>query len=204
MNEDIIIRKSSALYARYGIKSVSVDDISFMLGISKKTLYEFIENKNVLIQKIVESNIHMFYEKVAMAANQEEDLFYGLCKMYLSIIKEIKKINPSYVHDLKKYHHREYQKIMDFRNDRLYFLITDYIKRGVAKGIFRDDIEIKYVYFNQINKISILILDSVTECPETIPVQEIYKLILNDIRGITTLEGHRKFDENYEMLLQLK
>jgi hypothetical protein len=54
------------------------------------------------------------------------------------------------------------------------------------------------------SKVSILLFDSFFECKEQPSVQDIYKMILNDIRGITTLKGHEIFDRNYDDLLQLK
>ena len=38
---------------KYGFKSVTMDDIARELGISKKTLYQFVDNKADLIQKVV-------------------------------------------------------------------------------------------------------------------------------------------------------
>lgn len=204
MDEKIVVKKSSALYSKYGIKSISVDDVAFMLGISKKTLYEIIENKNALIHKVVEANLDKFYEKVVQTTENDDDIFYCLCKTYLSIIKEVKKVNPSYFYDLKKYHNSQYKKIIDFRDNKLYQVVADCIQRGVESGIFRNDLDVKYVYFNQMYKVSILAFGSVFECPESFSVQVVYKLILNDIRGITTLKGHKIFDQIYDSLLELK
>lgn len=204
MDKNVIIKRSSALYSKYGIKSISVDDVAFMLGISKKTLYEVIENKNALIQKIVESNLDKFYEKIMQTVENDDDIFHCLCKTYLSVIKEVKRVNPAYVHDLKKYHNNQYKKIIDFRDNRLYQIVADCIQKGIESGIFRNDLDVKYIYFNQMHKVSIIVFDSVFECPESLSVQVVYKLILNDIRGITTLKGHEIFDRNYESLLKLK
>ena len=204
MNENIIIKRTSALYSKYGIKSISVDDVAFMLGISKKTLYEVIENKNALIQKVVEANLDKFYDKVMKTTTNDDDIFHCLCKTYLIIIKEVKNVNPSYVHDLKKYHNNQYKKIIDFRDNKLYQIVANCIEKGIDSGIFRNDLDLKYIYFNQMHKVSILVFDSVFECPESLSVQPVYKLILNDIRGITTLKGHEIFDQIYESLLELK
>ena len=204
MDENIIVKRTSALYSKYGIKSISVDDVAFMLGISKKTLYEIIENKNALIQKVVEANLDKFYDRVTQTTENDDDVFRRLSQTYLSIIKEIKKVNPSYIHDLKKYHNNQYKKIIDFRDNKLYQIVADCIQKGISSGIFRTDLDLKYIYFNQMYKVSILTLDSAFECPESLSVQVVYKLILNDIRGITTLKGHEIFDQIYESLLELK
>ena len=47
--ETQIIEKASDLFMRYGFKSVTMDDVARELGISKKTLYRFFDNKLALI-----------------------------------------------------------------------------------------------------------------------------------------------------------
>ena len=54
-----ILEKVSALYMKYGIKSITMDDVARELGISKKTLYQFVENKNELVEKVVDYVMHI-------------------------------------------------------------------------------------------------------------------------------------------------
>jgi len=51
MNEEQkrILLKVSELYTKYGIKSITMDDVARELGISKKTLYQFVSDKNELL-----------------------------------------------------------------------------------------------------------------------------------------------------------
>ena len=56
MNELII--RISVLFKKYGIKSVTMDDISRELGISKKTLYQHFENKIDIINKVADFEIN--------------------------------------------------------------------------------------------------------------------------------------------------
>lgn len=204
ISENEIVEKTSELYVKYGIKSVSVDDVAFMLGISKKTLYEHIENKNVLIQKVVDNNLNDFFEDIINRIETEKDIFKTLCIIVLSAIRSVKKTNPSYVHDLKKYHSNEYRKIIEFRDNKFFKTFEKCIKSGIEKGLIREDTNIRFAFFNQMSKLSVFYKDTDFECAESVSAQKIYKLILNDIRGITTLKGHEIFDRNYEELLQLK
>ncbi len=202
IDENKIIEKSSELYVKYGIKSVSVDDLAFMLGISKKTLYEHIENKNVLVQKVVENSLCEFFDEVVAKIKNETDIFKNLCIIILSTINNIKKTNPSYVHDLKKYHNSEYKKIIEFRDNKFYKTFTKCIKRGIEHGLIREDTDLRFAFLNQMIKISIFFFEP--EYGEYPSVDKIYKMILNDIRGITTLKGHEVFDRRYEELLKLR
>ncbi|MFN9581658.1 MAG: TetR/AcrR family transcriptional regulator, partial [Bacteroidota bacterium] len=48
-----ILSESQQLFLRYGFKSITMDDISRELGISKKTLYQFFTDKNELVHQCV-------------------------------------------------------------------------------------------------------------------------------------------------------
>ena len=46
-----IISGAAEQFLRFGIKSMNMDDIARALGISKKTLYQFVTDKNDLVRK---------------------------------------------------------------------------------------------------------------------------------------------------------
>ena len=48
-----ILEKVLPLIFKYGVRSLTMDDIASNLGISKKTLYQHFENKADLIEKIM-------------------------------------------------------------------------------------------------------------------------------------------------------
>ena len=52
-----ILAKSEELFLKYGLKSVTMDDLAKQLGVSKKTLYQFVDNKADLIQQIILGHI---------------------------------------------------------------------------------------------------------------------------------------------------
>jgi AcrR family transcriptional regulator len=47
-----ILLKAHELFNRYGIRSVSMDDLSAQLGMSKKTLYQYFADKDELVNAI--------------------------------------------------------------------------------------------------------------------------------------------------------
>ncbi len=68
-----IIRDSVELFMKFGIRSVSMDDIARELAISKKTLYQYFSNKADLIAKILElhekESLHCFQDNVGSEVN---------------------------------------------------------------------------------------------------------------------------------------
>ena len=52
-----IIHQVAELFRDFGIKSLTMDDISSSLGISKKTLYKYVSDKNDLVNKVIKASI---------------------------------------------------------------------------------------------------------------------------------------------------
>ena len=52
-----ITHQVAELFRDFGIKSLTMDDISSALGISKKTLYKYVSDKNDLVNKVISSSI---------------------------------------------------------------------------------------------------------------------------------------------------
>jgi len=67
-----ILEKAEDLFLRYGLKSVTMDDIARKLGMSKKTLYQYVENKTDLVSKIMLAHIET--EKA------KEDMRFSNCE----------------------------------------------------------------------------------------------------------------------------
>jgi TetR/AcrR family transcriptional regulator, cholesterol catabolism regulator len=201
-NEKLILKRIFLLYSRYGIKSIGVDDVAFMLGMSKKTIYEHFKNRDTLIEKAVCNNINSFLEELDAVINSEEDVFKKLCSFYVQIIKDVRKINPTFVHDLKKYSYNQYKIVVQLRDEKLYEMVSEIIKQGISEGLFRNDVPDKYLYFNQIDKVLILLNEFRREIPAS-PTSSVYKLILNDIRGMTTIKGHQRMNEIYDSLVRM-
>ena len=82
------------LFYAYGLKNLSMDDLSRSLGISKKTLYTYVKNKEDLIEKIFlyqESIVFKMGEKIdGTSINAIEKLL----RISQLVHDELKQINP--------------------------------------------------------------------------------------------------------------
>lgn len=143
MEENIknIIAKVSELYHQYGIKSVTMDDVSRHLGISKKTLYFYVKDKKELVEMTIETQLqrHKKMEKELCEQNlgalEEMHIVYGVARELM------RKMNPSYQYDLKKYYPMLCDRLSSFRKDHLYNKVKDNLLKGKREGIYRADID---------------------------------------------------------------
>jgi len=139
MKEKIIL-KASELFLNLGFKSVTMDDISNEMGISKKTIYKYFPNKRVLVNICV-TYIH---EKISKSIceittqdyNAIEENF--VIKHMLTGIFEKSKTSPMY--QLQKYYPNIYKNLVE--NEFLIFkdCVGANIKKGIKDGLYRKDI----------------------------------------------------------------
>jgi AcrR family transcriptional regulator len=126
---------------RYGFRSVSMDDISRELGISKKTIYQFYSEKEELVRAIFRQHQQQWLknsERIkATASNAIEELL-----LYTDLVRQqVSTINPSLLFDLYKYHRTVWNEWSEYKSNIARKSVIDTLERGIREGYFRQDIE---------------------------------------------------------------
>lgn len=133
------------LYNRFGIKSVTMDDISRELGISKKTLYECIKDKTDLVRLVMEMTFRYHSTKLAeitdSGLNAIEELF--VVNRYMS--QMLKDQNPTLLYDLQKYYPELHRDLMHEQRLRMHEAIRANLTKGIAEGIYRKELNVDII-----------------------------------------------------------
>ena len=140
-----IAHKAHALFARYGIRSTSMDDIAADLGISKKTIYRFYSNKDSLVEGLVDKatgeNIFSCKILTANSDNAIIELYFLMLR-----VKELYNVlNPGILYDLKKNHESAYEKFKNHKGLFIHQTLKANIERGVKMGLYREDFDIDVI-----------------------------------------------------------
>jgi len=138
---DRIKQAAHELFMQYGLKSVSMDDIAAKLGISKKTVYRFYEDKDALVDDVIATMICHNQEccdtDKSVSQNAVHEIFLAMDFM----MEIFRSMNPSLVFDMQKYYPRAFQKFSKHKNDYLYGVIKSNIARGITEGLYREDLQ---------------------------------------------------------------
>ena len=136
-----IIRTASELFFKYGIRSVTIEDICKELRISKKTFYAHFRQKDELVEALLcEVQQH---RASSMSIGDEENVIDKLLRD-VSMFKRLhEKRNLSLFYDLKKYYPDLYKKHLDACDATSVMFTLDILKKGVQQGLFRDDFDIE-------------------------------------------------------------
>ena len=139
--ERILVR-SHELFNKYGIRSVSMDDISAGLGMSKKTLYQYFADKEELVDAcfsgVLDHNRHQCLADQKRSDNPIHEMFLALDMMQ----EMFAEMNPAVLYDLQKYHPAAFKKFHEFKYSFLYKVITSNLERGVKEELYREDIDV--------------------------------------------------------------
>ena len=140
--KDRIIHHAAALFMRNGIKSISMDDIAANLAMSKKTLYKWFENKDQLVVGVMEQHLARVQGECATVAGHATNAVAEMLNISQWADEQFGGIHPSIFHDLKKYHPVAWALFEAHKNTFIISQITQNLRRGMAEGLFRPDLDV--------------------------------------------------------------
>ncbi|WP_348812829.1 TetR/AcrR family transcriptional regulator [Flavobacterium maritimum] len=143
-----IISKASDLFLKLGFKSVTMDDIAGEMCISKKTIYKYFCNKEVLIEEsteMVHKTVHdVINITVAKGYNAIEENF-EIRKMFKEMFQAT---DTSPLYQLKKHYPEIYQKVMNRELNECNMCFKQNIEKGIAQDLYRKNLNVDaYVKF---------------------------------------------------------
>lgn len=146
-----ILLEAKMLFMRYGFKSITMDDISRELGISKKTLYQHFQDKNDLVDQCVDHQIQDMNCNCEEIMGQSEDPISAMLAITDFFGNVVRTLNPSSMFDLKKYFKTNWDKLEANRREFIFNSIYGNIEAGKKKGLYRKDLDTEitsrlYVY----------------------------------------------------------
>ena len=186
-----IIDTACEMFLQLGFKSVTMDDLAERMGISKKTIYLHFKNKTELIHECtcnlfdkISHGIDCIHEQ---ALNPIEEL-YEIKKFALTHLKN-EKSSPQY--QLRKYYPQIFESLTEKKFDKMKECVLENINRGMAMGIYRDNLDAGFVariYFAGVNSLA----DESLFPKLDYPMPDLMDQYLEyHLRGIVTPDGRK-------------
>jgi len=189
LKKENILDKVFEMYNRYGIKSVTMDDVAGMLGMSKKTLYQYVTDKKDLVEKVIERIIEekdCQQKKVyGKSLNAIEEIF----ELAQIMNDHVKNYNPTMEYDLKKYYPELHQKISNARREKMYESVSENLNKGIESGIYRDQMDVDIITKIFVSRVE-LSFDNPLFQPEEITSAKVFKEMMTyHLHGICNSKG---------------
>lgn len=140
MKEEIA-DKAGDMFLKFGFKSVTMDDIANEMGISKKTIYKFYDNKDHLVDQTVsyiQVTIDKIIEEIISKGYNAIEENFAIKNVFKNMFKNA-KTSPMY--QLKKYYPQTYAKLMDKEICTFSDCVMQNIEKGIDEKLYRANIE---------------------------------------------------------------
>lgn len=137
-----IIVKAHELFNKYGIRSVSMDDIAAQLGMSKKTLYQYFVDKEELVGACFSEVFEQHRHHCLAVRNGADNPVHEVFLAFDMTQKVFAEMNPSLLYDMEKYHPQSFKKFKEFKYNFLYGIIKSNVERGIAEEFYRPEIDV--------------------------------------------------------------
>ncbi len=193
-----IISESILLFLKFGVKSLTMEDIARKLGISKKTLYTHVKDKEDLL-----------LQAVILFGKFEDKQLNEICSRGLNAIDEsleikkwvldmIQNIHPSVAYDIEKFHPAVSKRMKVLRHENVYRSIFQNIVKGQKEGLYRADIHADILAKLYIGRME-SIFDQELFPSSAYNVSDVYmEWFIYHIHGMATEKGLQLLENNFK------
>jgi AcrR family transcriptional regulator len=187
--EQEFLLKVVQLFSRFGIKSMTMDDIARNLGMSKKTIYQFVSDKNELVFKAMKSIIDMEMAVARRLCDENENAIDMLFALSKDIARKYSQMHPSINYDMQKYHPDAWHIFQEFQTKFVTQCIQENIERGIKQRLYRDNLD-PYLIANFYSSKLHMCSDGLIFPPDKYSFQTIHlEMMRYHIRGIASEKG---------------
>ena len=199
ITKELIIKTSSDLFLKNGVKTVTLERIAKELHTSKRTIYAHFTDKTDLLSACLAAYYTEVREENQLEIAAAKNAIEAMGLINFKIIKRAMSANPSFFQDVENYYpgllKDTYKENGSFAHNNLVYLA----KWGIKDGIFLADMDI------EVTTKTVLALLELIKDTDSFPVGEYSKkrltfgIMLPYLRGMCTEKGIKMLEEQKDL-----
>jgi len=190
----LMLERIREMFLEFGIKNLNMDEISRKLGISKKTLYRYVDSKESLIGKIFEFENLKWCHFAEQLSQQPSNAIEKFFEVSMRVHEEMKDINPMMMFELRKYYEPLFNEYLSQKRAFILEKMRMNLEQGISEGLYRPDINIELVMTLYVNYLVEMHNYEVAKM-SNITFDQVFEIMFeNHIRAISTPEGVKYFE----------
>lgn len=136
-----IQKGAEELFMRYGVRSISMDDIARHLSVSKKTLYQHFADKEDIVTVACQAHLDRSEEEFEKIKKSSRNAIEELVQLSVWMKCNVQEMNPSLLFDLQKYHPKAWKVWLHHRNQFIRTAVARNLRQGIDEGYFRPELD---------------------------------------------------------------
>lgn len=196
-----ILEHAARMFLKNGIRVITMDDIANELGISKRTLYDIFESKELIISQIVDTHIENENKAFDKILNQSENSIDMMLKLSKFIFVMYNKLHPSVLSDLKKYYSNIWQRIEKFHNDSIRQIIELNLLNGMKEYLYRENIDPAIISLFYVKQLQLFSDEENIHFEKKSKSEVIQQFVDHNMYGLMTDKGTKYYEQHKNQLL---
>ena len=177
------------LFMKFGVKSLTMEDISRKLGISKKTLYQFVKDKKDLVNKGMSLCLEEEKTVLTKVSAESENAIDELIGFTRFVNSRLSDLHASVIYDIQKYHIESWKLMQEHKQNFVRNSILENSKRGIEEGLYRENLNPEII-----TSLYMLMMDGFFQAEQTfgknIRLEELHiEMIRYHVRGVANERG---------------
>ncbi|MVM29890.1 TetR family transcriptional regulator [Spirosoma sp. HMF4905] len=135
-----ILAEAEKLFWKYGVRSVTMEDIAHQLGISKKTIYQHFNDKEQILYQVIQDKTGRDQSEMDCMVTETSNPVEEILGVLNMIRKNADQVSPNLLIDIKRYYPQAFALFRQYKEGQIMKSILDNIQKGISQGIYRSDI----------------------------------------------------------------
>lgn len=201
--KDKLIQAAKEMFFKYGIKSISMEDICRNMGVSKKTIYEIIASKSELINLVLSQHLAKSEEELTEVVRLSKDAIDEMLQLSMYLLNYIAHMSPSIIYDLQKYHPQSWKLVETYQETLVEQRIYNNLVRGQQEMLYRSDFDPRVIAKLYVHKTSAIVDQDLFPAAEFDKALLFKEIIKYHIFGIISEKGLKSILRNYKKIFSI-
>lgn len=176
-------------FSRFGVRTVTMEDLARLAGVSKKTIYQEFADKKELINETFKNILEEDRKKMAFIVESGDGVIEHLVKTSKMMRERLQNMNPIAILEIQKYFPESWKMFEDFKSNVIMNDLMNVIQLGKDLGYFRVEIDSEILAKARMNQITSCFDPANFTDPNYNLVEEQMVLMDHFLHGIFTEKG---------------
>jgi len=195
--KDRILKGAEELFLKYGVRSVSMDDIARHLSISKKTIYQYFVDKDEIVTQVTLHHLDQTKSGFDILTSASKNALDELIRIQMFMKKNMQDLNPSLLFDLRKYHPKAWSAWTEHKNKDIRESVVRNLKQGIEEGLYRSNLNPEILALLRVESIQWVYDGQIVPTDKYKMVDVQVQMLDHFMYGLLTEKG-RKLYEKYK------
>lgn len=190
-----ILSEAEQLFWKYGVRSVTMEDIARELGISKKTIYQHFSDKEDILYQVIELKINTDVSEIECMTIQTPNPVEGLLMALEVMHKNKDNVSPNLLIDIKRYYPKAFTLFRKHMDQHLMKSVLENIQKGIAMELYRSDINPAILARMRAEQIELAFNNDFFPTNQYTMIDIQRELIHHFVRGMLTEKGFTVYNQ---------